>query len=164
MSCLRVADVDAVEQYGYLLLVSAADADVGLCTDWSALPYVYACRIFKQVVNTLHRGSLNVFLLQYSNHSCRLPMGKRSTRASYSHFIERNLAMCSQAVSFSHDRLCADAVCLGIGEGGNAECAYNHFLAQTSEESIALASEVFELHWRARCLLVVVHRCFLKIN
>ena len=50
------------------------------------------------------------------------------------------------------------------GEGGNAECAYNHFLAQTSEKSIALAGEVFELHWRARCLLVVVHRCFLKIN
>ena len=37
MACLRVADVDAVEQDDDLFLSAASDGDVGLCTNRTAL-------------------------------------------------------------------------------------------------------------------------------
>ena len=42
MSRLRVTDVDAVQQNGYLFLRAATNAHVRLCTDDSPLAYVHA--------------------------------------------------------------------------------------------------------------------------
>ena len=42
MSGLRVADVDAVEQNGYLFVCASSDAHVCLGTDGASLAYIHA--------------------------------------------------------------------------------------------------------------------------
>ena len=72
VSCLRVADVDAVEEDCDLFVVAATYAHVGLRSNWSALTDINACGVFQQIVNTLHWSRLNVGTFQYSYHSCSL--------------------------------------------------------------------------------------------
>ena len=113
MACLRVADVDAVEQDGDLLLCSSPDANVGLRSNRSTLTDIDSCCIFEQIVNTLYRRRLNVLAAQYSDHSRRLPQGKRSTRPGDFHVVERHLIM--RLVFFG--KLCPDADAVGFGVG-----------------------------------------------
>ena len=66
---LRVADVDAVEQDGDLLLRAASDAHVRLGSDGSTLADIHACGVLQKVVNTLYWRRLNIVTRQYSYHS-----------------------------------------------------------------------------------------------
>ncbi len=163
VSRLRVADVHAVEQHCDLLVVAAADADVGLRANRPALPHVHPCRVFEQVVDTLCRRLFDVLALQHSNHSGRLSVCQRSARACHPHLVERDAAACGDGVRLCRHGLHADAVGLGVGQGGHAECAYDDLLAKTGEQGVTLASEVLELHRRGGFPFVLVHRVFMKL-
>ena len=73
VTCLRIADVDAVKQDGDLLLGSSPDSNVSLRANGPSLADIYSCRILEQIVNTLYWRRLNVLAAQYSYHSRRLP-------------------------------------------------------------------------------------------
>ena len=88
---LRIADVDAVQQDGYLLAAAATDADIRLGTQRTALPDVNAYGIFQQIVNTLYWRRLNILAAQYSDHSRGLSKGKRCARARDLEVVERHL-------------------------------------------------------------------------
>ena len=132
MPCLRVADVNAVEQDSDLLIVAASDTDVGLRSNRSTLADVYAYGIFQQIVNTLYRCRLNVGPLQHSDHSRLLTSGQRRTRAGHVDLLEPHFAACLGGVGL--DGFNADAVGLGIGQGGHAQRPNEHFTTQTSKE------------------------------
>ena len=94
MACLRVADADTIQQNGYLLIVAAPNAHVGLRTYGPALSDVYANGVFEQVIDTLYWGGLDILSLQYSNHSHRLALGHRRPRPSDAHLVEDHLFVC----------------------------------------------------------------------
>jgi len=86
---LRVAEVDAIEQDGDLLLGAASDADVGLCTNGTALADIDAYGEFQQIVNTLYGSLLNVGTFQYSDHFRSLTLGQGRSRPGDTHFVEQ---------------------------------------------------------------------------
>ena len=91
MSRLRVTDVNAIEQDGYLLARTASDAHVRLSTDRTALAHVHANRHLQQIVNTLYWRRLNILAAQYSDHSRSLSQGKRCARTRNLDIVERRL-------------------------------------------------------------------------
>ena len=145
MSRLRIADIDAVEQYCNLLGCAAPYADVGLRTQWSPLSDIHACGVFHQIVNTLYWRLRNLLTVQYRYHSRRLPDGKRSARARDFHAIEHHLPVDLPGSGIHLVGIRTHPVSLRISERGHAEYTDKYHLSQTSKECIALVAELLEL-------------------
>ena len=144
VSCLRVADVDAVEQDSDLLAVAASDAHVSLRSNRSTLPDIHACGIFQQIVNTLHWRRLYIGSFQYSYHSRSLGACQRCLRTANGHLVERHLA-----VGLGGNGVCchlsyADASGTGVLQRGNAEHTHQYLTSKTSKQRVAFASKMLE--------------------
>ena len=145
MSRLRVADVDAVQQDGYLLARTASDAHVRLSTDRTALAHIHANRHLQQIVNTLYWRRLNLLAAQYSDHSRSLPQCKRCARTRYLDFVERSLLVRLFVVARLL-RLGADVVCCSTGtlQCRNAQHADGDDASQTGKQGISLPCKLSE--------------------
>lgn len=75
--CLRVTNINTIEQNCDLLIIAASDADIGLRANGTTLSNIHTGDVFQQIVNTLHWRTLNFFVVQYSYHSRRLTSRQR---------------------------------------------------------------------------------------
>ena len=144
VTALRVADINAVEQDCDLFVVASTDADVGLRSNWSTLADIHSCGVFQQIINTLHRRSLNVATLQYSYHSRCLVAGHRSSRPHDAHLVESHLAVGLGGNGVGGDRAYAHALGTCVRQGGYAQCADDHLASKTGKKRVTLASKSLE--------------------
>ena len=145
MSRLRVADVDAVEQDGYLFAVAAAYAHVGLCSEWPSLAHIYSRYIFQQVVDTLYWRRLNVLAAQYSYHSRLLTQRQRRSRSHHVHLLKHHLSAAQGGVGGYLVGLNAHSCCRSVLQGCHTEYTDNHLSSQTCKQGIALVRELLKL-------------------
>ena len=149
MTCLRVADVDSVEQNSYLLVVAAPYANVGLCSYRTTLPHIDGYELLQQVVYTLYRRRLNILSAQYSYHSRLLTLGQRCSRARHAHLFQLHLSLVQGRIGRHLVGIYAYSGCRCVLQRGHAERADDDFLAKTGEEGITFSGEVGELQHSA---------------
>ena len=157
---LRVADVNAVEQYGDVLARTSPDAYVRLCPYGTALADVHAHGILQQVIHTLRRRGGNLVASKHSYNPRHAASCQRCPRGRHVHFAQHDGAhrVCRPRAV----KVCAHAhaVCLGVSQGGNAQRPYKHLAAKAREQGVTLAAEMLELE-----ALALVENCFVhKIN
>ena len=154
MPRLWVADVDAVQQDCDLLAGAAPYADVGLCSNWSALTDIDACCILQQIVNTLYWRRLNFLAAQYSDHSRCLPQCKRCARSRDLYVLQGRFLVGLGGVSDGIANHSGSFVGGGDGSGFYrcyAQYTDGNHASQTGKECIALPRKLAE----AECLALV---------
>ena len=134
MARLRVTDIDAVEQQDDLVLGTASDGDVCLCTNGPSLTDIHAYSVFQEIVNTLYWCLRNVCAIQYSDHSRSLTLCQGRPRAGDCHLLEHHLAGCRGGGGVCHDGIRRDTLRRGVGQRGYGEHATYHLSSQTGKE------------------------------
>ena len=117
------------EQDDDLFLSAASDGDVGLRANGTALADIDAYGQFQQIVNTLHRGLLNVGTLQYSDHSRSLTTRQGRSTSGDAHLVEQQFACGADSCGVGDDGMCADALCRRISKRRHGEHGAHHLAA-----------------------------------
>ena len=161
MSCLRVTDVNAVQQDGDLFVVAAAHTHIGLCTDGTALSHIHAHSQFQQIVYTLYCRRLNIVARQYRYHSHLLTLRQRRSRSHHTHPFEHHLSVCADRVCRYQLHVRADAVGGSMRQRSHTQYTDNDLTSQTREQRVALVGEVRKLqntalveNWFVHCYIL----------
>ena len=144
VACLRVADVDAVEQEDDLFGSTSTDTDVSLCTNGSTLADIDAYGVLQQIVNTLYGSLRNIGTFQYSYHSRSLTTRQGRPGARHRDFLQQHLARRRGGSRVADDRGCRNTLCRGERERGYRQDAAHHFTPQTGKQRVALVPEMME--------------------